>query len=225
MNNREREQLWQLYRVNIAEGRQYSLRDWGLLLGKANKLGFVNLVEGELEAQAVVAKLINTWVSSTGALIAPEKAKGMSDEQKIVELGIDFLSAAEWVETTRFNQLLEAGVPVNFQHPRDLETAIHITSSRNSANTLTEQLLLHSEIDLLLRDKFGRQAWNNAEFFGIERGLAGRVLDATEQQAEDQTGLDVFYQEYQDYLRQWINQLWFCHLTHRHFDEASPTIE
>lgn len=104
-------------------------------------------------------------------------------------------------------------MPVNFQHPQYLETAIHITCSRNVANALTERLLTHREIDLLLRDQFGRQAWNNAELFGINPELAKRVLDATLKQVEQQQiNLETFRQEYQKYLSSWMDQEWYWHL-------------
>jgi hypothetical protein len=161
-------------------------------------------------------ELIDVWNSLFGDTDLSPRDEKMTDERKIVELGLEFLDAADKVRAKHFYNLLIAGVPVNFQHPKYLETAIHITCSRNAANAFTELLLDHPETDLLLRDQFGRQAWNNAELFGIDTDLAGRVLsDTLKQVKQKRISLETFQQEYQEHLSIWINQEWYYHLARR----------
>ncbi len=213
MRNRERDRLWRRYLQNVGAGLQHSLRDWGIPVGQEGSFGLVSDAQSDKEVQERVARLIAMWVSQADDTDASGKGGEMTDERKIIELGLEFLKAADQVRPQRFYKLLDAGVPVNFQHPQYLETAIHITCSRNVANALTERLLTHREIDLLLRDQFGRQAWNNAELFGINPELAKRVLDATLKQVEQQQiNLETFRQEYQKYLSSWMDQEWYWHL-------------
>ncbi|GEM_PF-2699682 len=216
MNNRERDWLWRHYRQNTDAGSMHSLRDWGVAVGEEISLGLVGDAQSEKDAQERVEKLIAKWTFLLTDQNTPGKGREMSDERKIVELCMEFLEAADKRRVDRFNELLDDGVPVNFQHPKYLETAIHITCSNKFANALTERLLAHPEIDLLLRDQFGRQPWNNAELFGIDTELAERVLNATlEQVEEQQIGKDTFYQEYQEYLSEWMNSEWYFHLARR----------
>ncbi len=222
---RERQRLWRLYQRNLSEGRQFSLRDWGLPLGQRAQQGFVpSGGQTDSAAQRVVENLLVLW--ETERALDTERAEdqgkdlaltdGPDDsvtEQKVVQLCLDFLTAVDRVNQLQFDQLMAAEIPVNFQHPQHLETALHIACSRPEAAPMVETLLERSDIDLLLRDRFGRQAWNNATFFGIDPALTERVVQATEAQAKEEMGLETFYQDYRTYLAQWMDQPWYQGLT------------
>ncbi len=210
--------LWSLYQRNIVSGRQYSLRDCGIEVGARSITPFVSSVMSPSAAQARVQKLTAYWAlhqSTNPSSTSP----ALDDERRIFEICMQFLHTADQADAARFHAFLDLGVPVNFQHPRSLETALHITCSRNTANRLTEQLLRHRETDFMLRDHLGRRAWNNAVFFGLESTLAQQVLDATLQQAiaEHQSEAD-FHSSYREDLRRWISTDWYEMLARRKGD-------
>ncbi|CAA0099487.1 Uncharacterised protein [Halioglobus japonicus] len=216
-------QLWQLYQANITNHRQYSLRDLGLAVGTPTDRHFVSSEPSTDAAKSRVEQLLGAWQNSALARMSATGSEIMEDEQKLIELSMEFLLTADAVRPARFNELLDLGIPVNFQHPAYLETALHITCSRNAANGLTRVLLEHPQIDLLLRDQFGRRAWNNAVFFRLEQPLADTVTAATIKQAalENQTEAD-FHQEYREDLAKWITTDWYASLARSRGDVWSP---
>lgn len=216
MDDRSNSRFWRLYQRNVASRVQFSLRDLGVAVGPVTTYGLVSTGPGEAVDRLRVERLVTLWLASAGATSVFEKEEEMSDERKIVSLCMEFLESAERVYEKRFHELLDAGVPVNFQHPRDLETAIHITCTSNLANALTERLLTHPDIDLLIRDAVGRQPWNNAVLFRIDQALADRVAEATMRQV-DRQGIDRtdFEREHREYLARWMNEDWYWHLARR----------
>lgn len=213
MNN-ELMKFWRLYKSNIAAQKQPSLRDLGLDVGDDTDFGLVASPNTEASAD-IVQRLILAWLEKQ-AKRPDRKQNDMDDEQKIFELCMEFLEAADRVRPQRFHELLEQGVPVNFQHPKYRETALHITSTRDSANELTKALLAKPETDLLLRDQFGRRAWNNAVFFKISQEMADELLAKTIEQAKAEgQSEEEFHQEYQQDLAGWINTQWYEMLASR----------
>lgn len=151
----------------------------------------------------------------------------MADEGKRNKLGMALWEACERVRRHKFAELLEAGADVNFQHPVYKETAMHVTCSRNAANDLTEHLLALPETNLLLRDQYGRRAWNIATFFRIEPDLMERVLQATLEQAIEQDGQtpEQFHIEYQQQLSQWMCTEWYATLARTEGEILDPTYD
>lgn len=223
MTDKDLISLWRLYRANIANHRQYSLRDLGLEIGAFTDRHFVSSEISQDNGRARLERLILAWRNSELAGKSASESRIMEDEQKIFELSMEFLLTADNVRVARFKELLGLGIPVNFQHPENLETALHITCSRNAANDLTRILLEHPQIDLLLRDQFGRRPWNNAVFFRIEQSLADTVMAATIRQAalEQQTEAE-FHEEYREDLATWITTEWYTSLARIRGDVWSP---
>lgn len=210
--------LWSLYQRNVAANRQYSLRDCGLDVGAQTATHFVSSGKPLDANRARVQTLLARWMQEQSASARPEPGN-IGDERKIFELCILFLRSADQVHSARFDELLTLGIPVNFQHPHSLETAMHIACSRNAANALTGRLLQHPETDFMLRDHLGRRPWNNAAFFSLESTLAEQVLAATVKQAatEGQSATD-FHREYREDLLKWISTEWYELLARRKGD-------
>lgn len=223
MDEREKERLWRDYQQGIFSGSLHSLQDWGVAVGPITTFILTGHPKWEKEAEDRANRLLAAWKRQHESKTAPQNETEKTDERKIFDLCLEFLEAADKVRPQRIDELLEAGVPVNFQHPRYLETALHITCSRNAANALTERLLACPGIDLLIRDQFGRQPWNNAELFGIDPALAERVLDATLEQLEkEQLSRDDFERDYREYLSSWMSQEWYFHLARHNQFKPEP---
>ena len=115
--------LWRLYQANIAHHRQYSLRDLGLAVGAPTDRHFVSSEPSMETATSRVEQLLGAWQNSALARMSATESEIMEDEQKLFELSMEFLLTADNVRPARFKELLELGIPVNFQHPAYLETA------------------------------------------------------------------------------------------------------
>lgn len=224
MKTNEYLRLWALYQDNIRQEKQLSLRELNYPVGEDPVRHFFSAGQPDPQWQERVDQLLAVWQKQVEDANTQRGDSGMDDEQKIVELGLQFWEAAERVNRTAFNELLAAGVPVNFQHPRFLETALHVTCSRNAANDLTEQLLNHPDIDLLIRDQYGRRAWNIATFFRIDPDLTDRIFQATLQQAIDidQQTVEEFHQEYQQDLSKWMCTEWYATLARTEGEILDP---
>ena len=224
MKRRDRIRLWRLYQHNIRHNKQFSLRELDVPVGEDRSRHFVNVGQLDPQLQKKVDRLLALWQQHRQAVDHNRDDSDVDDEQKIVELGLAFWEAAEHVRRQPFYELLATGVPVNFQHPQFLETALHVTCSRNAANDLTEHLLDHPEIDLLLRDQFGRRAWNIATFFRIQPDLTDRVFQATLQQAIEDEGqtAEEFQQDYHRDLSKWMCTEWYATLARREGEILAP---
>ena len=106
MNNRQWVQLWRLYLDNIARRRQYSLRDWGLEVGESTDRHLVSSGAIDEDARRRVARLVEAWRNSELAGMSAAESEAMGEEQKLFELGMEFLQAADKVRTSRFKALL-----------------------------------------------------------------------------------------------------------------------
>lgn len=216
----EAARLWRIYQTNIASGRQFSLRDWGLPIGESQWSGLVS--SEAASGREVVDALLARWEQQSGAR-APGKEGAMSDEQKLVTLGLEMLDAANRRVDERLFGILDGGFPINFQHPRFLETAAHVVCSKSDNATTIRRLLSRPEIDLLLRDQFGRQPWNNAQYFGVEPDLVEFITAQTLDQANAQGILEQFHAEHKRYLAEWIHEEWFFHLARRNPGLLEPS--
>lgn len=202
MSEFNKERLWRHYQYNITNGIQFSLYELGVPVGKRPFMPLASMGDAD---EKVVVELLNLWHE-----INRTKGEGMCDERKIVELGVDFIKAAKRGNATLVQEFLDKGVPVNFQDPRIQATAIHFVSTQGF-HDVADILLAQDGIDLLIRDIFGRQAWNNAQLFGYaDEAFQEKILAATQKQAALE-GVDLMA-EHQEHMREWITQPWYTDL-------------
>jgi len=207
MKQREIDKAWADYQANQDNGENTSLRDLDLPVGRPTRKGFASDTDDDEEAKETVTRLIALWTNKHTDVDA------MDDEKKIVALGLEFLEAVEYGRC-RAREILDEGFPVNFQHPRKGETALHVSASKSSLNDFTNELLDKNECDLLLRDKFGRLALNHAIFFNPEsEDIIERLSSETKAVAEKE-GVDLM-QEQMKHQIDWFSQSWFIRLGQR----------
>lgn len=223
MSIRERHRLWQHYCHNVRHQRQYSLRDIGVAVGDPTQLPLAPPSHTVPSAAQRVQQLLASWSASDLGAEARQSGNSPSDEQKVFELCLLLLEHADNANESGLKTLLDLGIPVNFQHPLYLETALHITCSRNTANALTTKLLKDPQVDLLLRDQFGRRPWNNAVFFGIDTPIADEVRTRTLKQAVAEGWSEIeFYETYRKDLAYWISTEWYSALSRPHDETQLP---
>lgn len=245
---------WQAYRNNIKTKAQPSLRELGIPVGPEKRRGFLSAGISP-EQQALIERLTNEWKARTMFYDGSHYREGMgdfvdlnedykknlvaafdervgyetdfSDERKIVEICMEFLYTAKLAHSERCNELIDLGVPVNFQNPRNSTTALHLLCSTRDpeAPGLRERLLAHPDIDLLLRDRIERQAWNMAEFYEIGQAEADKIYQMSIHQAEERGELEIFQEVYQANLPMWLGSWWYYALNCGVFDEQWPKSE
>jgi len=203
------DKAWAAYQVGIENEDYVSLRELGLPVGPRNRMGFAPALGDEGAAKSIVERLIALWESGQR-----KDAESMDDERKIVELGIEFLRAVEFGMLSRAHEILDAGFPVNFLHPRKKETALHISASKIELNEFSGYLLDRGDCDLLLRDEFGRLAWNNVVFFNPSSEELIEKLSRETKVMADAEGVDLL-EEQKRFQLEWFTQNWFLRLSQR----------
>lgn len=114
-------------------------------------------------------------------------------EQKLLDLGLTFLEAASIGDVSFGKAYIEAGFPVNFQHPKTGRTALHSTCIYRVAKVedfasrceFANMLLDTDDYKLLLPDNSGRLAYEMVYCFGYDFDLADRVKQKTLEQAAE----------------------------------------
>jgi hypothetical protein len=214
----------------VENGELLSLRELGLPVGKRTRRGFAPALGDEVMAKAVVDRLIALWTRTQGKDAQAMRQQKMEklvrhweqtqghvitdEERQILELGVKFLDDVAFGRIDSAREILDAGLPINFQHPIHQETALHIAASKVQLNDFTNELLDTGECDLLIRDRFGRLAMNTAVFFNPDsEELIDRLARETKA-AADEEGIDLLEEEAQ-YRQQWFTQNWFLRLAER----------
>ncbi len=136
------------------------------------------------------------------------------EERKIVEVGVQCLDDVAYGRIDSAREILDAGLPVNFQHPINKSTVLHTASSKFQLNDFTNELLDRGDSDLLIRDQFGRLAWNMAVFFNPNSDEIIDRLARETMAAADREGIDLL-EEQKHYQQQWFQQKWFLRLAQR----------
>ena len=225
MTKYELKRNWLIYNSGIKSGELISINSLGIAVGKSQNLGLVNTSirpEEKKQAQALVSRLLARWDEIN--INSVTKGEEMSDEQKVFEICMKFIRQAEVGPVEGFQELLDSGVPVNFQHPRHKHTALHMAVAGNSnINHQILSMLLNSkqEIDFLIEDRIGRLPWHNAIFFGLDENLRDRVFERT-QIAARKEGIDL-RAEFQDKMKHWMHETWYLNIAsynQRHFEET-----
>lgn len=214
------DRLWQAYEVAIDNGDIPSLESLGVTgLKKRSRLGFTSLsvpeTEAQLAANQTIQKLLDLWQRIYGKDVAAMKKEFIASnldqqERRIFELGMALLEATKTARLNEMKELIDAGVPMNFQHPVNEQTALHIVASGGSMG-LVEILVNTNKCDYLIRDKLGKQPWNNADFFNPDPEIKELILAKTKEQAA-QEGVNLF-EEHKTYLRKWFREPWYNNLS------------
>lgn len=104
-------------------------------------------------------------------------------EKKLLDLGLAFFEAAGYNDVPYGKAYIEAGLPVNFQHPVSGKTALHEACAHAVHPDFAYMLLETDDCDLLLKDKRGRLPYQLAYEFGRSIDLAAEIRKKTLQQA------------------------------------------
>ncbi len=205
--------LWLLYKNNVAEGVQLSMRDFGFDVGPKTIFGFAPSVSNQSKQTEILKALQDIWASNR---CLPREAgfeEDMDDEKKLVELGLQMIEVAKSQDIATFDLLLESGYPVNFQHPKHLSTVLHVLCTKKApiSQEMIRRLLDLDELDLLIEDSLGRLPLNNALLFHrTSQELLQEIRDKTMKQLDDQSiGRDEFNREQAQKLAEWMTHSWY----------------
>lgn len=218
------------YQDGVSKGELVSLRELGLPVGKQTRRGFAPALGDEAKAKETVERLLTLWTATQGReaedmrrqnmnklVRSWEQAQGREiteEERRIVEVGVQCLDDVAHGRIDNAREILDAGLPVNFQHPIYKSTVLHTAASKFQLNDYTNELLDRGDCDLMLRDQFGRLAWNMAVFFNPNsEDIIDRLARETTA-AADREGIDLL-EEQNRYQVEWFQQKWFLRLAQR----------
>jgi hypothetical protein len=197
MTNSSREfgHFWRHYESNTQDGNLPSLSDLGLKAG-----------------EPAASRLLDYWNANSHSFY--EHRMNLSDEQKLLDVCLQFLQEARQAQVAKVREYLEMGVPINVQHPRHKITALHCATFENvdeDYRKLARFLLDNDhEINFLLEDSFGRNPWHCAMLFGFDKALTAEIYERTKMQA-DKIGLDL-KADLERKLDTWKRSTWFAAL-------------
>lgn len=124
---------------------------------------------------------------AAGEVIGDELLPQLRDNRTMINLGREFLRAAERGNAPMVAAFIEEGFPAKFQDRLTGETALHISAATGARKVL--RVLLGSGLcDFLLRDKGGRLASELAYLFGKDPAAA-RLLGIKERKQAEDTGI------------------------------------
>lgn len=206
---KSRRKLWLLYSKNVESGTLPPISD--LVLPQKAASGRRHFVStGQNQSVDVKSLLITFWNNTYESEDRPKEFEmdnqSTSDEEKIFDLGMELLKAVKKGQRGKIKELLEAGVPVNFQHPRTKSTALHIAAAGSNL-VAAEMLMENKNLNYLLRDRLNRLALDNAMFFSIFPEMAELIAPKTKEQALGE-GVNL-KAEFQANLRKWFQQDWY----------------
>ena len=140
----------------------------------------------------VLDETIDSMIRQTRGLaeryVAAQEANGstlVQREQKLLDLGLAFFKAAGYNDVPYGKAYLEAGLPVNFQHPVSGKTALHETCAYAVHPDFGYMLLEAEDCDFLLQDKRGRLPYQYAYEFSRSVDLADKIRQKTLEQAAE----------------------------------------
>lgn len=199
------DKLWLIYLEKITSGDIKSLGQLGLIEFTRKEgvdLGLMD-TEGAYEPGTVVQGLLELVQEERDAM---DRTTKQANEKEIFKLGLEFLKAAHEGNVERVQELITAEFPVNFQHPRQLTTALHEAATQDQKGVV-RVLVDTGDCDYLRGDFRGRLAYNCAELFGRDPEIELLLLEKTREQAQ-KDGVDLFEQQ-TALLAQWSKQRWF----------------
>jgi hypothetical protein len=108
----------------------------------------------------------------------PETSK---QEAELLKLGFVFLEMAGRNDTVNAQAFIDAGFPVNFQHPRNKNTILHLACRWNGASNMANMLIDTGKCDYLLSNKAKELPYDIAYRFNRDHSLAKRLYIETEE--------------------------------------------
>lgn len=143
-------------------------------------------IEGEIDG------IINTLIARTRTLA--ESYANMEDsdisplvlrERKLLDLGLMFVKCASQGDVPFGKAYIDAGLPVNFQHPVTGFTALHAACAHIvRPPDFVNMLLETDDCDCLIKDRQGRIPYELIFRFGYDLDLVARVEQKTREQAQ-----------------------------------------
>lgn len=208
--------LWNIYQKAVAEGDIRGLQVLGLSeLGRRRQwLGFTNMyvpkMIGGTETQ-VSERLSELWLKVHGKDVAAMKkefntSNSYNIERQVFDLGMALLYATKTARVTQMQELLDAGVPINFQHPETKQTALHIAAGCASKG-IVDLLVNTQKCDFLVQDMYVRLPWDMAHFFSQDPKIERLLLEKTKAQARRES-IDLLA-EHRKKLSKWAHQDWY----------------
>lgn len=209
--------LWQTYREEVSKGLLPDLTELGVP-GLLRRRDFAPSIQANTNATEILEKMLNLWSDlQTGFDEYEDVEVEKGQEEKVFDLCMEMFHTIKFGKIERFKELVDAQVPVNFQHPKSKETALHMAAGMTAWNWV-KVLGEHPDTDFLIRDSFGRLPWNTAEYFALDTETAEYILEKTKAQA-GRDNVDLIA-EHRTWLRQWFTQPWFNDLVD--FGDYSP---
>jgi hypothetical protein len=112
--------------------------------------------------------------------MAPQEAR----ERELFNLGLVLIESANWGDAGVANEFIDAGFPINFQHPITKKTTLHV-AVMITATGLTKTLMESGKCDLLLTDKKGNLVAGLAYTQGHDIEMYDLIRAETVQQANE----------------------------------------
>lgn len=184
MNNINR--LYKLYQRNVASGLQKSVHDlisedlsaqdnviWMGFEDDALKFDVEDIIEGILR---------NLQINKD---TKKERDGFMDEATKLTELGIAFVEAADKCDRETMQRYIDNDYPVNFQHPKTLETALHNSVYHHDVKAI-KILLDTGKCDFFIQDRASKIPYMNAHLARPNNEVAKLIIKPMKKAAEEQ---------------------------------------
>ncbi|SEP93003.1 ankyrin repeat domain-containing protein [Nitrosomonas ureae] len=184
MNNRNR--LYKLYQRNVALGLQKSVYD--LInedLSAKDNLISMGFEDDTLRfgVEDIIEGILRNLRIDKGT--TKERDGFMVEAAKLTELGIAFVEAADKCDRETMQRYIDNGYPVNFQHPKTLETALHNSVFHHDVKAI-KMLLGTGKCDLFLQDRASKIPYMNAHLAEPNDEVAQLLIEPMEKAAIEQ---------------------------------------
>ncbi len=167
-------------------------RVWYWLVGMAvtvlRWLGF-KVSWGQPQPGEAASTAISAYEAKAAEIRAYLDAMAEREQRAIEKYGEEYLLAARRGDAHFFELYLSFGMPVNYQHPKTGETALHIAASRR-ARHIIRAILKTGKCDFLVRDNQGRLASEMAHLYGRDPAVT-RLLGLKERKQGEAQGITV----------------------------------
>ncbi len=104
-------------------------------------------------------------------------------EKDLFMLGMVLLESARYEDVELADEYIDAGFPMNFQHPTKGVTALHVAANAD-ASSLIKTLVESGKCDYLIPDNSDHLAYDIVYRYGHNRDISDLVKQKTEEQAE-----------------------------------------
>lgn len=186
---------WRLYRDQIKSGERKSISD--LINDEQKSFGFLSGsgdILGDLAIDLVIEKLRQPEQNHEGkdAIMNINKERHIFKEanpdkdERLFELGMEFLEAARCCDEETIKVFIDAGYPVNFQKPSNGMTALHYAAARPCGREVVRVLVNSGKCDYLLPDGWGWYAHSLSDVGSSDLGITRLLYKKANEQAKKQ---------------------------------------